>query len=302
MAGAYAFVLALSAVSALHIGKPQDEASYPPWHQSRDNSPDIAKKSGFDMSKLNVFQTEQFQGMKDTWALLKKSHFNQFEVMQNKELDRGSSSSYNPDAPPIYGQQHDLDGEGPRDLKVQQESSADLEEQVMDQEFEDKLIRQQALKASLEYADGKSRHKFASMMSGETGLEPQVAHTKHYRFLQEQGMTKEAVSPVMIVIVAAVVLAVMGMIALAMNKKPGNYQDFSKSGLSTSSSEITSSETGSTDRELKSRMERFEKRLEEHKKMLETKDPDGTSSITDSESQSRNSPSQGANPQWHARS
>ena len=25
---------------------------------------------------------------------------------------------YNPDAPPIYGQQHDLDGEEPRDLKA----------------------------------------------------------------------------------------------------------------------------------------------------------------------------------------
>merc|ERR1719149_367145 len=81
----------------------------------------------------------------------------------------------------------------------------------------------------------------------------------------------------------SVVLLIM-LIAFMKNRQ-GSYMAFgNKSGLSTSSSDITSSETGSTDKELKSRMERFEKRLEEHKKMLEAKDETGSSSVTDSES------------------
>merc|ERR1719371_140333 len=89
-------------------------------------------------------------------------------------------------------------------------------------------------------------------------------------------------SPTMIgVVVGAVIVVLLAIFVISKNRGE-SYKAFGdKSGLSTSSSDITSSETGSTDRELKSRMERFEKRLEEHKKMLETKSNEG-SSVTDS--------------------
>merc|ERR1719217_1560123 len=92
------------------------------------------------------------------------------------------------------------------------------------------------------------------------------------------------VNPFMIGIVVGAILCVLLAIFVISKNRGEGYKAFGdKSGLSTSSSDITSSETGSTDRELKSRMERFEKRLEEHKKMLETKG-DESSSITDSDS------------------
>merc|ERR1719311_1212148 len=86
-------------------------------------------------------------------------------------------------------------------------------------------------------------------------------------------------------IIAAVLIALILFFLISKSRGEGYKVFGDKSGLSTSSSDITSSETGSTDRELKSRMERFEKRLEEHKKMLETRDPEaGSTSVTDSES------------------
>eukprot|EP00746_Dinoflagellata_sp_MGD_P073264 gnl/MRDRNA2_/MRDRNA2_29748_c0_seq2.p1 gnl/MRDRNA2_/MRDRNA2_29748_c0~~gnl/MRDRNA2_/MRDRNA2_29748_c0_seq2.p1 ORF type:complete len:232 (-),score=55.57 gnl/MRDRNA2_/MRDRNA2_29748_c0_seq2:114-713(-) len=92
------------------------------------------------------------------------------------------------------------------------------------------------------------------------------------------------VNPTMIAIVTGVVVLFIVVLALIAKSRGEGYKAFGdKSGLSTSSSDITSSETGSTDRELKSRMERFEKRLEEHKKMLESKG-DESSSVTDSDS------------------
>merc|ERR1719199_429234 len=99
-------------------------------------------------------------------------------------------------------------------------------------------------------------------------------------------------------IVLVVLLAII-LLVIAANSHKSPYKTFGdKSGLSTSSSDITSSETGSTDRELKSRMERFEKRLEDHKKMLETRDPEaGSSSITDSESKLSSSVG-GGKPMW----
>merc|ERR550514_2140165 len=102
------------------------------------------------------------------------------------------------------------------------------------------------------------------------------------------GSTDE-VSPTMIaVVVGAVVCILLAIFVISKNRGEGYKAFGDKSGLSTSSSDITSSETGSTDRELKSRMEPFEKRLEEHKKMLETKSNEG-SSVTDSESQKSSS-------------
>merc|ERR1719313_1194764 len=88
-------------------------------------------------------------------------------------------------------------------------------------------------------------------------------------------------------IVGSVLIVVLAIFCISKSRSEGYKAFGDKSGLSTSSSDITSSETGSTDRELKSRMERFEKRLEDHKKMLETKDPEaGSSSITDSKGSS----------------
>merc|ERR1719263_877003 len=93
-------------------------------------------------------------------------------------------------------------------------------------------------------------------------------------------------NPLTISMIAAGVLIILVLFFLISKNRGEGYKAFGdKSGLSTSSSDITSSETGSTDRELKSRMERFEKRLEEHKKMLETKG-DESSSVTDSDSAS----------------
>eukprot|EP00746_Dinoflagellata_sp_MGD_P001435 gnl/MRDRNA2_/MRDRNA2_102707_c0_seq1.p1 gnl/MRDRNA2_/MRDRNA2_102707_c0~~gnl/MRDRNA2_/MRDRNA2_102707_c0_seq1.p1 ORF type:complete len:224 (-),score=55.63 gnl/MRDRNA2_/MRDRNA2_102707_c0_seq1:103-774(-) len=72
-----------------------------------------------------------------------------------------------------------------------------------------------------------------------------------------------------LILVAAGVIVLFAVVIFAKSGHDG-YKSFGdRSGLSTSSSEITSSETGSTDRELKNRMDRFEKRLEEHKRMLE---------------------------------
>eukprot|EP00746_Dinoflagellata_sp_MGD_P019448 gnl/MRDRNA2_/MRDRNA2_145210_c0_seq1.p2 gnl/MRDRNA2_/MRDRNA2_145210_c0~~gnl/MRDRNA2_/MRDRNA2_145210_c0_seq1.p2 ORF type:complete len:134 (+),score=23.70 gnl/MRDRNA2_/MRDRNA2_145210_c0_seq1:85-486(+) len=94
---------------------------------------------------------------------------------------------------------------------------------------------------------------------------------------------EQEISPTMIAIVVAVVISILLAIFLIAKSRGEGYRAFGdKSGLSTSSSDITSSETGSTDRELKSRMERFEKRLEEHKSMLEKRKDD--SSVTESES------------------
>merc|ERR1719387_929912 len=83
-------------------------------------------------------------------------------------------------------------------------------------------------------------------------------------------------------IVGSVLIVILAIFCISRSRSEGYKAFGDKSGLSTSSSDITSSETGSTDRELKSRMERFEKRLEEHKKMLETRG-DESSSITDSQ-------------------
>merc|ERR1719183_1085715 len=103
----------------------------------------------------------------------------------------------------------------------------------------------------------------------------------------------------MISVLVVALVVVLVMVAMASRSNAGSYKTFGdKSGLSTSSSDITSSETGSTDRELKSRMERFEKRLEDHKKLLETRDPEaGSSSITDSESKLSSSVG-GGKPMW----
>merc|ERR1719269_96350 len=94
-------------------------------------------------------------------------------------------------------------------------------------------------------------------------------------------------------VVGAVVLVILAMYMIMKSRSEGYKAFGDKSGLSTSSSDITSSETGSTDRELKSRMERFEKRLEEHKRMLESKG-DESSSITDSDSKVSSSQGAGA--------
>merc|ERR1719324_429822 len=110
------------------------------------------------------------------------------------------------------------------------------------------------------------------------------------------------VSPVMLGLLIGTVAVVLLFIVIASRSREGGYKSFgSKSGLSTSSSDITSSETGSTDRELKSRMERFEKRLEEHKKMLETRDPEvGSSSVTESDSKFGSSTDQ-SRGQWFSK-
>merc|ERR1719378_427428 len=92
------------------------------------------------------------------------------------------------------------------------------------------------------------------------------------------------VNPTMLIAVGAVFVLVIGLVICMRSRSGNSYMAFgNKSGLSTSSSDITSSETGSTDKELKSRMERFEQRLDEHKKLLEGK-RDVSSSITDSDS------------------
>eukprot|EP00746_Dinoflagellata_sp_MGD_P071476 gnl/MRDRNA2_/MRDRNA2_29108_c0_seq1.p1 gnl/MRDRNA2_/MRDRNA2_29108_c0~~gnl/MRDRNA2_/MRDRNA2_29108_c0_seq1.p1 ORF type:complete len:203 (+),score=47.03 gnl/MRDRNA2_/MRDRNA2_29108_c0_seq1:98-706(+) len=96
-------------------------------------------------------------------------------------------------------------------------------------------------------------------------------------------------NPTAIAMAVGGVLVIVLVVAIIARSRSEGYKAFGdKSGLSTSSSDITSSETGSTDRELKSRMERFEKRLEEHKKMLEsnsvTNSVMGSSSVTNSES------------------
>eukprot|EP00746_Dinoflagellata_sp_MGD_P010672 gnl/MRDRNA2_/MRDRNA2_122130_c0_seq1.p1 gnl/MRDRNA2_/MRDRNA2_122130_c0~~gnl/MRDRNA2_/MRDRNA2_122130_c0_seq1.p1 ORF type:complete len:186 (+),score=35.91 gnl/MRDRNA2_/MRDRNA2_122130_c0_seq1:55-558(+) len=98
-----------------------------------------------------------------------------------------------------------------------------------------------------------------------------------------------AINPNMIIAVVAVVVLVLLVAVFIRQRGAGSNYNMAfgnKSGLSTSSSDITSSETGSTDKELKSRMERFEMRLAEHKKMLEAKDETGSSSVTDSDSKS----------------
>merc|ERR1719379_3198359 len=109
-------------------------------------------------------------------------------------------------------------------------------------------------------------------------------------------------SPLLLGGIVAAIIVVIFCVFRAVRNRGDGYRAFGdKSGLSTSSSDITSSETGSTDRELKSRMERFEKRLDDHKKMLETRDPEaGSSSITDSESKLSSSVG-GGKPMWITR-
>merc|ERR1719263_1256749 len=109
-------------------------------------------------------------------------------------------------------------------------------------------------------------------------------------------------NPLTISMIAGAVILILVAIFVVARSREGGYKSFgSKSGLSTSSSDITSSETGSTDRELKSRMERFEKRLEEHKKMLETRDPEvGSSSVTESDSKFGSSTDQ-SRGQWFSK-
>merc|ERR1719265_2011719 len=98
----------------------------------------------------------------------------------------------------------------------------------------------------------------------------------------------DEISPIKIGIAVAAVLCIV-LIVYVISKRGEGYHAFGdKSGLSTSSSDVTSSETGSTDRELKSRMERFEKRLEQHKAMLESKGDD-SSSVSDSDSKNSSS-------------
>merc|ERR1719401_1338063 len=120
----------------------------------------------------------------------------------------------------------------------------------------------------------------------DDGQQKQLALSQMQQKIQDREASEGKIKPIIwVVIGAAVFVAVVG-VATRMYANRSGYKTFGdKSGLSTSSSDITSSETGSTDRELKSRMERFEKRLEEHKKMLEKKD-DGSSSVTDSQSES----------------
>merc|ERR1719161_2695978 len=148
----------------------------------------------------------------------------------------------------------------------------------------------------------KKANKYAISMSGETGLEPVMQEKTHYDLHQQANRKRDtrAHSPVLFVVIAAILVAIFLAVLVASQKQRGNYSSLSKSGLSTSSSDITSSETGSTDRELKSRMERFERRLEEHKKMLETKDPDASaSSFTESESRGGDSSAVGG--KWFAK-
>merc|ERR1719379_3115642 len=98
-------------------------------------------------------------------------------------------------------------------------------------------------------------------------------------------------SPLLLGGIVAAIIVVIFCVFRAVRNRGDGYRAFGdKSGLSTSSSDITSSETGSTDRELKSRMERFETRLQEHKKMLESKGEE-SSSVTDSDSKTSNSTS-----------
>eukprot|EP00746_Dinoflagellata_sp_MGD_P124920 gnl/MRDRNA2_/MRDRNA2_59584_c0_seq2.p1 gnl/MRDRNA2_/MRDRNA2_59584_c0~~gnl/MRDRNA2_/MRDRNA2_59584_c0_seq2.p1 ORF type:complete len:134 (-),score=25.14 gnl/MRDRNA2_/MRDRNA2_59584_c0_seq2:276-677(-) len=109
---------------------------------------------------------------------------------------------------------------------------------------------------------------------------PADALVLNYKGIESQ------LSPVAIAVGAVAVFCLLLAIFLIARTRADGYKNFGdKSGLSTSSSDITSSETGSTDRELKSRMERFEKRLEEHKRMLESqRDGAESSSVTDSQS------------------
>merc|ERR1719183_2318512 len=118
----------------------------------------------------------------------------------------------------------------------------------------------------------------------EDGKQKQAALQQMQAKIQTQEASSKGISPIVwVVIGSAVFVAVVGAATRAYANRSG-YKTFGdKSGLSTSSSDITSSETGSTDRELKSRMERFEKRLEDHKKMLEQRSDTGTSSVTDSD-------------------
>merc|ERR1719152_1147978 len=126
------------------------------------------------------------------------------------------------------------------------------------------------------------------------------ANEKAKTFLAQKEVTDtDELNPTTIAIAVGSVVLLVIVLAMVARSRSEGYKAFGdKSGLSTSSSDITSSETGSTDRELKSRMERFEKRLEDHKKMLETRDPEaGSSSITDSESKLSSSVG-GGKPMW----
>merc|ERR1719388_204840 len=165
-------------------------------------------------------------------------------------------------------------------------SDNDSDEDKKDEEETDAMVRATSQSDFHKYLERKA-NKYAISMSGETGLEPVMPAKSHYDLHQQANRKRDtrAHSPVLFVVIAAILVAIFLAVLVASQKQRGNYSSLSKSGLSTSSSDITSSETGSTDRELKSRMERFEKRLEEHKKMLETRDPEaGSTSVTDSES------------------
>lgn len=109
------------------------------------------------------------------------------------------------------------------------------------------------------------------------GSERSQKSDKALKLKETEGPAGEVnISPALLfVIVAGVALVVALMVSWIMRSQDRDYHKFlgERSGLSTSSSDVTSSETGSTDRELKSRMERFERRLEEHKRMLEENDP-----------------------------
>merc|ERR1719152_939335 len=108
------------------------------------------------------------------------------------------------------------------------------------------------------------------------------ANEKAKTFLAQKEVTDtDELNPTTIAIAVGSVVLLVIVLAMVARSRSEGYKAFGdKSGLSTSSSDITSSETGSTDRELKSRMERFEKRLEEHKKMIEAKSDSGTSVTT----------------------
>eukprot|EP00746_Dinoflagellata_sp_MGD_P075437 gnl/MRDRNA2_/MRDRNA2_30358_c0_seq1.p1 gnl/MRDRNA2_/MRDRNA2_30358_c0~~gnl/MRDRNA2_/MRDRNA2_30358_c0_seq1.p1 ORF type:complete len:187 (-),score=40.39 gnl/MRDRNA2_/MRDRNA2_30358_c0_seq1:171-647(-) len=129
-----------------------------------------------------------------------------------------------------------------------------------------------------------------SSFLGQASQDLRAADTELDSLLEEreawdQDQDSQDVNPRILVGVGVAVVLILAFVVFLKIKSGSNaYSAFgNKSGLSTSSSDITSSETGSTDKELKSRMERFEKRLEEHKRMIEAKD--GASSTSGSESQ-----------------
>merc|ERR1719446_1158652 len=105
-------------------------------------------------------------------------------------------------------------------------------------------------------ASAETSHLMASRGDPRAGQASEFLSGSRFSFSLDQPTT------LIIIIVAALGVIIMGLCMYTFSSKRTSYKAFGdKSGLSTSSSDITSSETGSTDRELKSRMERFEKRL-----------------------------------------